>query len=75
MSTCVDVHTYIDDEKYSGMITMNDYIHMYRRAIQISELDFMGNEASNVSLEAVFFLVFFFFSSYSSCFLLSMNNG
>lgn len=61
MSTCVDVHTYIDDEKYSGMITMNDYIHMYRRAIQISELDFMGNEASNVSLEADFPCLFFFF--------------
>lgn len=61
MSTYVDVCTYIDDENYSGMITMNDYIHMYRRAIQIFELDFMGNEASNVSLEADFPCLFLFF--------------
>lgn len=74
MSAYVDVYTYIDDENYGGMIKMNDYIHMYRRAIQIFELDFIGNEASNVSLEADF-LCLFFFSSYSSCFLLSMNNG
>lgn len=61
MSTYVDVHTYTDDENYSGMITMNGYIHMYRRSIQIFELDFMGNEASNVSLEADFPCLFFFF--------------
>lgn len=73
MSTFVDVYTFIDDENYSGMIKMNDYIHMYRRAIQIFELDFIGNEASNVSLEADF--PGLFFSFYSSCFLLSMNNG
>lgn len=51
----------VDDENYSGMIKTNDYIHMYRGAIQIFELDFIGNEASNVSLEADFPCFFFSF--------------